>query len=51
LAAALLEILKQRHIEVNEQLRAEVLACRDEARLYGWIDKALEASELADVFD
>jgi hypothetical protein len=51
LAAALLELLQRRHIEVHEKLRAEVLACRDEARLHGWFTKAIEARTLADVFD
>jgi hypothetical protein len=32
-------------------LRDELLACRDEARLIGWIDKAIAAKKLADVFD
>ena len=51
LARALLEVLKRRNIGVDETLSQEVLACRDEARLIGWIEKAATAQRLADVFD
>jgi hypothetical protein len=51
LARALLEVLQRRGIRVDETLRKEVLACRDEPRLLGWIEKAATASDLADVFD
>jgi hypothetical protein len=51
LAGALLRILARNRLAVDEKLRDEVLACRDEARLLGWIDKAVEATKLADVFD
>jgi hypothetical protein len=51
LARALLEVLERRSIEVDETLSKEVLACRDEARLLGWIEKAATANDLADVFD
>jgi hypothetical protein len=51
LAGALLRILARNRIAVDEKLRDEVLACRDEARLLGWIDKAIEAKKLTDVFD
>jgi hypothetical protein len=51
LARALVEVLGRRGIEVDERLSKEVLACRDEARLLGWIEKAATARDLADVFD
>jgi hypothetical protein len=51
LALALLKVLQGRKVEVDEPLRKEVLACRDEARLVAWLDKAVTAKSLADVFE
>jgi hypothetical protein len=51
LARALLEVRERRRIEVDETLSKEVLACRDEARMLGWIEKAATANDLADDFD
>jgi hypothetical protein len=51
LALALLKVLQRRNIEVDEPLRQEVLACRDEARLDAWLDKAVTAKSLTDVFE
>jgi hypothetical protein len=51
LALALLKVLQGRKIEVDEPLRKEVLACRDEARLDAWLGKAVTAKSLADVFE
>jgi hypothetical protein len=47
---ALFMVLAHRNLELDEPLRARVLACTDEAQLARWLARALAASTVAEVF-
>jgi hypothetical protein len=51
LARAVLEVLAYRSLRVPAALRKRVLACRDEARLRRWLERAITATSVAEVFD
>jgi hypothetical protein len=50
LATALLAVLSARKLEVPEEVRAKILACRDHAMLDEWIRRAAMATSLRNVF-
>ncbi|MBL9100359.1 MAG: hypothetical protein JNL82_05350 [Myxococcales bacterium] len=50
LAKALLALLAQRGLAVDEPARARITACADPAELQRWLTRVLDARSLADVF-
>jgi hypothetical protein len=50
LAQAVLAVLAHRSLRVPAALRRRVLACRDEARLRRWLERAITATSTAEVF-
>jgi hypothetical protein len=50
-ARALLAILDARHIQVPDDIRADITACTDTAQLEAWIRRAATADKLQDVLD
>jgi hypothetical protein len=49
-AAALLRVLTARGIEVPEDVRARILACADARQIETWLDRAVVAISLGEVF-
>jgi hypothetical protein len=47
----LLKLLAQRGLVLDDDLRARVMACTNEAQIERWFDRALTASTLAAIFD
>lgn len=50
-AFALLRILERRTIPVPGDARSRILACTDTAQLGVWLDRALTATRIEDLFD
>ncbi|MEZ4450331.1 MAG: hypothetical protein R3B09_12710 [Nannocystaceae bacterium] len=50
-AQILLQILQFKGFTIADALREQVAACRDPAQLEAWVDRALRASSLAEIFD
>ena len=50
-AHALLRILERRSIAVPDDARSRILACTDTAQLGAWLDRALTATRIEDLFD
>jgi hypothetical protein len=48
-AESILAVLTARRFEVSDELRAVVHACRDEARLDRWLERAISARSLAEI--
>lgn len=51
MACGLLCVLASRKIDVDEATRERILACTDTAQIERWLDRALMAQRLSDVFD
>jgi hypothetical protein len=49
-AAMLLRILASRGLEVPERVRERVLGCTDQGQIETWVDAALKATSVDDVF-
>ena len=50
-ARALLAILDARHIQVPDDIRADITACTDTAQLEAWIRRAATADKIQDIVD
>jgi hypothetical protein len=50
-ASALLAILDARHVQVPDDIRADLMACTDTAQLEAWIRRAATADKIQDVLD
>jgi len=48
-ARALLAILDARHVQVPDDIRADITACTDIAQLEAWIRRAATADKIQDV--
>ncbi len=49
-ANALLRVLERRSITVPDEARSRILACTSTAQLDAWLDRALTATRIEDVF-
>ena len=50
-ADALLRVLAARGIEVPEDVQARIRACTDVGQLNTWIDRAVAATSITDLFE
>jgi predicted transposase YdaD len=50
-AKAVLRVLAARRIEVPEEARARISACTDLRQLDAWLDRAVVATSVAELFD
>lgn len=51
LAKAVLDVLAVRSLSIPTSLRRRVSSCRDEQRLRRWLERAITATSVAEVFD
>jgi hypothetical protein len=50
-ARALLRVLARRGLEPSEEIRSRIESCRDQEQLDIWLDRAVTAETVHEVFD
>jgi hypothetical protein len=50
-AEAILRVLAARKVEVPDDARTRILACTDTRQLDTWLDRAVTATDIADLFE